>query len=137
MDVNKIHGTDIFRETFIDFSCIIIAYPTSSNFCKKRFFLQKLLEYNWLLLALQFSVFLTSSFMALQFSIFIVAFLFKISYLISTEKWSKKGKYSNGVQIFAFLLENRFVWRQRFQIRQMEFDQKMCLKRTWCCSYHG
>ena len=27
----------------------------------------------------------------------------------------KKGKYPDGVQIFIFLLEYRFVWRQRFQ----------------------
>ena len=27
----------------------------------------------------------------------------------------KKGKYPDGVQIFTFLLEYRFVWRQKFQ----------------------
>ena len=29
------------------------------------------------------------------------------------KKEIEKGKYSNGVQIFTFLLEYRFVWRQR------------------------
>ena len=33
---------------------------------------------------------------------------------ISTEKWNKKGKYPDGVQIFTFSLEHRIVWRQRF-----------------------
>ena len=42
----------------------MITYPISSNFCKKRF--------SGILLALQFSIFLVSSFMALQFSIFLV-----------------------------------------------------------------
>ena len=34
-------------------------------------------------------------------------------YFISTEKWNEKK--GNGVQIFTFLLEYRFVWSQRFQ----------------------
>ena len=38
-----------------------------------------------------------------------------LSYFISTEKWNEKGKYPDGVEIFTFLLEYRFVWRQRFQ----------------------
>ena len=36
-------------------------------------------------------------------------------YFISTEKWNKKGKYPNRVQILTFLLEHRYVWRQGFQ----------------------
>ena len=53
-------------------------------------------------------------------------------------KW-KKGKYPDGVQIFTFMLEYRFVWRQRFQKKfdRWQFDQKMCLKGIWCCSFHG
>ena len=43
----------------------MITYPISSNFCKKRF--------SGILLALQFSIFLVSSFMALQFSIFLAS----------------------------------------------------------------
>ena len=55
------------------------------------------------------------------------------------KKWSGKGKYHEGVQIFTFLLEYRFVWRQRFQKKfdRWWFDQKMCLKGIWCCSFHG
>ena len=44
---------------------MMIAYPTSSYFCKKRF--------SGMLLVLQFSIFLVPSFMALQFSIFLVS----------------------------------------------------------------
>ena len=51
----------------------------------------------------------------------------------------KKGKYPDGVQIFTFLLEYRFVWRQRFQkkFNRSQFDQRMCLKGIWCCSFNG
>ena len=38
-----------------------------------------------------------------------------LAYFISTEKWNKKGKYPNRVQILTFLLEHRYVWRQGFQ----------------------
>ena len=53
-------------------------------------------------------------------------------------KW-KQGKYPDGVQIFTFLLEYRFVWRQRFQKKfdRWQFDRKMCLMGIWCCSFHG
>ena len=55
-----------------------------------------------------------------NFPYFSYILLLKISfisffYFISTEKWNKKGKYLNGVQIFTFSLEHRFVWRQIFQ----------------------
>ena len=43
----------------------MITYPISSNFCKKRF--------SGILSALQFSIFLVSSFMALQFLIFLAS----------------------------------------------------------------
>ena len=36
-------------------------------------------------------------------------------YFISTEKRNEKAKYPDGVQIFTFLHEYRFLWRQRFQ----------------------
>ena len=46
-------------------------------------------------------------------------------YFISTENWIKKGKYPNGTQIFTFFLENKFVWRQRFQ---KKFDKWNLIK---------
>ena len=51
----------------------------------------------------------------------------------------KKGKYPDRVKIFTFLLEYRFVWRQRFQKKfdRWQFDRKMCLMGIWCCSFHG
>ena len=63
-----------------------------------------------MLSVLQFSIFLVSSFIEDFFHLFISFF-----YFISTEKWNRKGKYPNGVKIFTFLLEHRFVWRQIFQ----------------------
>ena len=74
-----------------------------------------------MLLALQFSILLLSSFIQdLLFSLF------------QEKKIFKKGKYPNGVQRFTILLEHRFVSRQRFQKKfdRWQFDQKMCLKRT-------
>ena len=74
----------------------MITYPISSNFCKKRF--------SRMLLALQFSIFLVSS--------FIEDFLF-ISFQQKNE--IKKGNTLMEFKYLTFLLENRFVWRQRFQ----------------------
>ena len=48
-DVNKItEQLFLERSIYIDVSCIMITYPISSNFCKKRF--------SGILLALQFSI---------------------------------------------------------------------------------
>ena len=51
-------------------------------------------------------------------------------YLISAEKWNEKREMPWWSSIFTFLLEYRFVWRQRFQ-------KKICLKGIRCCSFHG
>ena len=42
----------------------------------------------------------------------------------------KKGKYPVAVQIFTFLLEDRFDWRQRFQKKfdRWLFDKKNVFK---------
>ena len=68
----------------------MITYPISSNFCKKRF--------SGMLLALQFSIFLVSS--------FIGDFLF-ISFQQKNE--IKKGNTLMEFKYLTFLLENRFV----------------------------
>ena len=36
-------------------------------------------------------------------------------YLIWTEKWNEKREIHDGLQMYTFLLEYRFVWRRRFQ----------------------
>ena len=73
--------------------------------------------------------------------VFLVPFSWKFLVYIPFQQKNemKKGKYHDGVQIFTFLLEYRFVWRQRFQKKfdRRQFHQKMCLKRIWCCSFHG
>ena len=62
----------------------MITYPISSNFCKKRF--------SGMLLALQFSIFLVSSFMALQFPIFLVpSFIEDLFISFQHENETKKG----------------------------------------------
>ena len=68
----------------------MITYPISSNFCKKRF--------SGMLSALQFSIFLVSS--------FIEDFLF-ISFQQKNE--IKKGNTLMEFKYLTFLLENRFV----------------------------
>ena len=74
----------------------MITYSISSNFCKKTFL--------WDIFG--FTIFhLSRIFFYWRFLI----------YFISTEKWNKKGKYPNRVQILTFLLEHRYVWRQGFQ----------------------
>ena len=97
------------RDLYIDVSCIMITYPISRNFCRKRF--------SGILLALQFSIFLVSSFMALQFLIFLVSsfigdFLF-ISFQQKNE--TKKGNTLMEFKYLTSLLKNKYVWRQRFQ----------------------
>ena len=63
---------------------------------------------------------------------------FRVCFM-STEKWSKKGKYPDGVQIFTFSFENKFFWRQRFpkEIWQMTIWSENVFKGNWCCSFHG
>ena len=63
----------------------MITYPISSKFCKKRFC--------GILLALQFYIFLISSFMALQFSIFLVSSFIEDFLFISFQEKNeiKKG----------------------------------------------
>ena len=59
-------------------------------------------------------------------------------YVISTEKWNKKGKYPNGVQIFTFLPKHRPVWRQIFQKKyqmliwsENAFKKNLMLQFSW------
>ena len=81
----------------------MITYPIFSNFCKKRF--------SGILLALQFSIFLVSSFMALQFLIF-----FQSSAIgdFSFNSFQQKNETKKGNTLMEFkyltsLLKNRFV----------------------------
>ena len=73
----------------------MITYPISSNFCEKRFC--------GMLMALQFSIFLISSFMALQFSIFLISPFVGDLFISFQQKNEKKGKY------LTFLCKNTFV----------------------------
>ena len=62
----------------------------------------------------------------LQFSIFLLScyWRFRVCF-ISTEKWNKKGKYPDGVQIFTFTL--------RIDLFDVKDFQKKFLKGIWCC----
>ena len=73
----------------------MITYPISSNFCKKRF--------SGILLALQFSIFLVSSFMALQFSIFLVTSFIEVFLFISFQQ-KNEIKKGNTLMEFKYLL---------------------------------
>ena len=97
------------RPIYIDISCILITYPISCYFCKKRF--------SGILLALQFSIFLGFSVMALQFSIFLASSFIGDFLFTSFQQKNeiKKGNTLMEFKYLTFLLENRFVWRQRFQ----------------------
>ena len=103
---------------YIDVSCIMITCSISSNFCKKRF--------SGIFLALQFSILLVSS--------FIEDFLF-ISFQQKNE--IKKG---NTLMELEYLLScsriDLFDVKYFKKTQQMELDQKLCLKRTRCCSFH-
>ena len=80
------------------------------------------------------------SFSYLLFSVWSFSYLLllEISYFISTEKWNKKGKYPNEVQISTFLLEHRFVLHQRFQKKfqmviwsENVFKENLMLQFSW------
>ena len=67
-------------------------------------------------------------------------FIFLVSCFIEDlkEKWNKKRKYPNGVQIFTFLVHHRFVWRQRFQkkfqmviLSENVFKENLMLQFSW------
>ena len=73
----------------------MITYPISSNFCKKRF--------SGILLALQFSIFLGSSFMALQFSIFLASSVIGDFLFISFQQ-KNEIKKGNTLMEFKYLL---------------------------------
>ena len=97
----------------------MITYPVFSNFCKKRF--------SGILLALQISIFLVSS--------FIGDFL-----VISSQQKNetKKGNTLIEFKYLTFLLENRFVWRQRFQKKldrwtwsENVFKENLMLQFSW------
>ena len=94
----------------------MITYPISSNFCEKRF--------SGMLMALQFSIFLLSSFMALQFSIFLVSSFIGDFLFISFQQKNeiKKGNTLIEFKYLAFMLENRFVWRQKFQKKLVRWN---------------
>ena len=73
----------------------MVPYPISSNFCKKRF--------SGMLLALQFSIFLVSSFMALQFPIFLVSSFIEDFLFISFQQ-KNEIKKGNTLMEFKYLL---------------------------------
>ena len=70
-------------------------FPISSNFCKKRF--------SGILMVLQFSIFLVSSFMALQFSIFLVS-SFIGDFLFISFQQKNEIKKGNTLMEFKYLL---------------------------------
>ena len=144
-------------------SCIMITYPISSNL-RKKISLQCYRLYNFLSFRnshWRYSVrkgvirnFAKFTGKHLRQSLFLInvagwcdcfwsfsCLLLKISSLFNFNrktKW-KKRNYPVGVQIITFLLEYRFDWRHRFQKKfyRWLFDQKICLKGIWCCSFHG
>ena len=81
----------------------MITYPISSNFCRKYF--------SGILLALQFSIFLLSSFMALQFLIFLVSsFIGDFLFILFQQKNEmRKGNTLMEFKYLSFLLKNGFV----------------------------
>ena len=74
----------------------MITYPISSNFCKKRF--------SGILLALQFSIFLGSSFMALQFSIFLASSFIEDFLFISFQQKNDSYKVSYKIQMIQVFI---------------------------------
>ena len=104
----------------------MITYPISTNFCKRKFFCN-----------------------VIGVTIFHLApvlfyWRFRVCF-ISTEKWNKKGKYPDGVQIFTFSLEKRFVSRQRFQKEiwrmvfwwENVFKGNLLLQFSWIGEFRG
>ena len=81
----------------------MITYPISSNSCEKRF--------SGILLALQFPVFLVSSFTALQFLIFLVSSLIGDILFISFQHKNeiKMGNTLMEFKYITFLHEHRYV----------------------------
>ena len=74
----------------------MITYPSSSNFCEKRF--------SGMLVALQFSIFLVSSFMVLQFSIFLASSSIGDFLFISFQQKNEiKGNNLMEFKLFNFL----------------------------------
>ena len=102
-DVHKIHGIAFLERPLYRCSLHNDHFPISSNFCKKRF--------SGILMVLQFSIFLVSSFMAFQFSIFLVSSFIGDFLFISFQQKNeiKKGNALIEFKYLAFLLENRFV----------------------------
>ena len=100
----------------MDVSCLVITYAISSNFCKKRF--------SGMLSALQFSIFLLSS--------FIEDFLF---ILFQQKNKIKKENTLMGVQIFTILLEHCLTSKISKEIWQMaiwsEFKENLMLQFSW------
>ena len=102
----------------MDVSCLVITYAISSNFCKKRF--------SGMLSALQFSIFLVSS--------FIEDFLF---ILFQQKNKIKKENTLMGVQIFTILLEHcltskisKEIWQMAIWSENM-FKENLMLQFSW------
>ena len=116
-------------DLYIDVFCIMITYPISSNSCEKRF--------SGILLALQFPVFLVSSFMALQFLIFLVSSFIGDFLFISFQQKNeiKKGNTLMEFKCLTSLLENRFVWFQkkldRWTWSENVFKENLMLQFSW------
>ena len=87
----------------------MITYPISRNFCKKCFF--------EILLALQFSIFLVSSFTALQFLIFLVSYFIGDFLFISFQQKSeiKKGNTLIELKYLTSLLKNNLFDMKDFK----------------------
>ena len=102
----------VFPDYLFLMTMIIITYPTSSNFCKTSF--------SGVLLALQFSVFLVSSFMALQFSIFLETSFIEDFLFISFQQ-KNEIKKGNTLMEFKYLLSCSRI--DLFDVKDFKFDR--------------
>ena len=96
-DVNKIHRTAIFWATFIQMFLAwwsLALFPVTS--------VKNVL---WDIIGFTiFHLFRTFFYGFTVFDLSIIFFYWRfVIYFISIEKWNKKGKYPNGVQIFIFI----------------------------------
>ena len=110
----------------------MITYSMSSNFCKKRF--------SGILLALQFSIFLVSSFMALQFSIFLLSSFIEDFLFISFQQ-KKEIKKGNTLMELEYLLSCSRI--DLFDVKdfkrnstdgtlsEIEFKENLMLQFSW------
>ena len=115
----------------------MITYPISSNFCKNRF--------SGILLALQFSIFLVSSFMALQFSIFLISSFIEDFLLISFQQKNEINK-GNILMEFKYLLSCSRI--DLFEVKDFKrnstdgtwsgnvFKENLVMQFSWLKEFH-